>query len=393
MTSIANVWQVLEQDSKSLVRFAQELVQTPSMPGEEGAVAELLLRHMEDLGFDNVWRDEAGNVIGRVGGGGGPSLMLNGHMDHVDAGEAALWPHPPFGGHVHQGQLWGRGSVDMKGALAAMVYAAALAKKLGGILPGDVYVSGAVQEEVGGLGSRYLAQTLPVDRVVVGEASGNGLRRGHRGRVELNARFEGRSVHASMPDLGVNPHFSLAAFLEALPLMDMASDPDYGRSSVAPTSIHSQPRSANITPSSLHLVLDWRNIPGERPEEIVSKLEAVAAQGVQRGCRAEITIALKELASYTGFQMTYPDTFPSFTMPADDPWLGQVRSGLEAVWGREVDVGTWRFATDGGHFAAAGATVLGFGPGDDSVVHTVNECLPVEQLVEAAAGYLALCLL
>jgi acetylornithine deacetylase/succinyl-diaminopimelate desuccinylase-like protein len=281
----------------------------------------------------------------------------------------------------------------MKGALAAMVYAAARAKKLGRALPGDVYVTGAVQEEVGGLGSRHLARTLPVDRVVVGEASRNGLRRGHRGRVELNARFEGRSVHASMPDLGVNPHFSMAGFLDALPQMEMASDPDYGRSSVAPTSIHSQPSSANITPSSLHLVLDWRNIPGERPDDIVRKLEAVAARAVQHGCQAEITIALKELSSYTGFQMTYPDTFPSFTTPEDDPWLRQARARLETVWGRDVDVGTWRFATDGGHFAAAGATVLGFGPGDDSVVHTVRECLPVEQLVEAAVGYLALCLL
>jgi putative selenium metabolism hydrolase len=318
--------------------------------------------------------------------------MLNGHMDHVDAGERARWRHPPFGGEIHGGQLWGRGSVDMKGALAAMVYAGALAKRMGGMLPGDVYVSGAVQEEVGGLGSRYLAKTLPVDRVIVGEASRNGIRRGHRGRVELNARFEGRSVHASMPDLGVNPHFSLARFLENLPSMKMASDPEYGCSSVAPTGIHSEPRGANITPSSVHLVLDWRNIPGERPEAIVGMLEAVAAQALQPGCQAQISVALKELSSYTGFQMTYPDTFPSFTTAANDPWLVQTKSILEKIWAREVDVGTWRFATDGGHFAAAGARVLGFGPGDDAVVHTFEECLPIEQLVESTVGYSALCL-
>jgi len=280
----------------------------------------------------------------------------------------------------------------MKGALAAMVYAGALAKRLGSTPPGDVYVTGAVQEEVGGLGSRYLAQTLPVDRVIVGEASHNDLRRGHRGRVELEARFDGRSVHASMPDLGVNPHYSLARFLSNLPLMDMSTDPDYGSSSVAPTAIHSEPASANITPSSLHLVLDWRNVPGERPDEIIGKLEAVAAQSVLPGCRAQISIALKRLVSYTGFQMTYPDTFPSFTTSADEPWLAQTKSALEAVWDRDVAVGTWRFATGGGHFAAGGATVLGFGPGDDAVVHTVEECLPVEQLIEAAAGYLALCI-
>jgi succinyl-diaminopimelate desuccinylase len=384
--------ELVEEERENLIGFAQRLIQTPSMPGEEGEVAKLLQHQMEQLGYDEVWRDEAGNVIGQVGGGTGPSLMLNGHMDHVDAGEPIHWRRPPFGGEIHGGQLWGRASVDMKGALAAMVYAGGLAKRFGRMLPGDVYVSGVVQEEVGGLGSRYLAQSLPVDRVIVGEASGNELRRGHRGRVELNVRFEGRSVHASMPDLGVNPHFSMARFLSHLPLMEMASDPDYGRSSVAPTTIHSEPRSANITPSSLRLVLDWRNIPGERPEELIANLEAVAAQSVLPGCKWQITVALKELVSYTGFQMTYPDTFPSFTTAEDDPWLVRSRSSLEAIWNRTVEVGTWRFATDGGHFAAAGATVLGFGPGDDAVVHTVEERLPVDQLVESAVGYLALCL-
>lgn len=392
MTDHAKLWALLEGERENLIGFAQRLVQTPSMPGEEGEVAALVQRQMEQLGYDQVWCDEAGNVIGQVGGGGGPSLMLNGHLDHVDAGDEARWPHPPFGGEIHRGRLWGRASVDMKGALAAMVYAGALAKRLGAGLPGDVYVSGVVQEEVGGLGSRHLALTLPVDRVIVGEASGNGLRRGHRGRVELDARFEGRSVHASMPDLGVNPHFSLARFLSDLRRIDMASDPDYGLSSVAPTRVHSEPQSANITPASLHLVLDWRNIPGEQPEEIRARLQAVADRGLEPGCKGQITVAQKELASYTGFRMVYPDTFPSFTTAADDPWLVRARSVLQAVWGRAVEVGTWRFATDGGHFAAAGATVLGFGPGDDAVVHTVDECLPVEQLLEAAAGYLALCL-
>lgn len=392
MADPAKLWELVEEERANLVGFAQRLVQTPSMPGEEGEVAALLQCQMKQLGYDEVWRDEAGNMIGRVGGGTGPSLLLNGHMDHVDPGETASWRHPPFGGEIHGGQLWGRASVDMKGALAAMVYAGALAKKSGRTLQGDVYVSGAVQEEVGGLGSRYLAKTLPVDRVIVGEASENSLRRGHRGRVELEVHFEGRSVHASMPDLGVNPHFSMARFLGNLPLMEMVSAPEYGRSSVAPTRIHSAPKSANMTPSSLHLVLDWRNIPGERPAEVVRKLEAVAAQAVQPGCRAQITVALKHLISYTGLQMTYPDTFPSFATALDNPWLAQTHSVLERVWDRDVDVGTWRFATDGGHFASAGATVLGFGPGDDAVVHTVEERLPVEQLVESAVGYLALCL-
>jgi acetylornithine deacetylase/succinyl-diaminopimelate desuccinylase-like protein len=316
--------------------------------------------------------------------------MLNGHMDHVAAGDPGHWRHSPFGGGIHQGELWGRGAADMKGALAAMIYAGGVLKQLGRPLPGDLYVSAVVQEEVGGLGARHLARNLPVARVIVGEASGNHLRRGHRGRVELTARFEGRSVHASMPDLGVNPHGSLAPFLVGLHALEMASDPEYGASTVAPTRVASKPESANVTPSSLELVLDWRNIPGEQPEDIVAKLDALLARCLKPGCQGQIQIATKELVSHTGFSMTYPDTFPSFNTTADHPWLARSRELLCTALGREVEIGVWRFATDGGHFAAAGATVLGFGPGDDAVVHTVEERVPVDQLVESVGGYAAL---
>jgi succinyl-diaminopimelate desuccinylase len=267
-----------------------------------------------------------------------------------------------------------------------------LLKKLGMPLPADLYVSTVVQEEVGGLGARHLAKTLAVDRAVVGEASGNQLRRGHRGRIELNARFEGRSVHASMPDLGINPHFSMARFLEDLQDLEMASDPVYGSSTVAPTSVTGKPGSANVTPATLDLVLDWRSIPAESPQEIVTKLSALLAGSLLADCKGKIEVASKELASYTGFELSYLDVFPSFSTPADHVWLHGSRSILEDALARTVDVGAWRFATDGGHFAKAGTAVLGFGPGDDAVVHTVEERVAIQELVESVVGYMALSL-
>lgn len=373
-----------------LVAFTQRLMRTQSMSGHEDHVARLIRSEMERLAYDEVRIDEAGNVVGRIAGGGGPALMLNGHMDHVDAGDPDRWAHPPFGGEIHDGALWGRGAADMKGALAAMVYAAALSRQAESPLPGDFYVSAVVQEEVGGLGARHLAQHLPASYVVVGEASANHLRRGHRGRIELKAHFEGRSVHASMPDLGINPFYSLGRFLGRLRSLYMPSDATYGASSVAPTRIESQPVSTNVTPSSLHLVLDWRNIPGESPQEIVTRLETLLAATLDSGCQGRIEVSERELVSYTGLRGSYPDVFASFTTPADHPWLISSRAALAQALGRGVDVGTWRFATDGGHFAAAGATVLGFGPGDDALVHTVEERLPVAELVESVVGYMAL---
>jgi succinyl-diaminopimelate desuccinylase len=386
------LWNLTETNRAELVDFAARLVQTPSLSGQEAGVAALIQAEMERLSYDKVWVDEAGNVVGCIEGGDGPSLMLNGHMDHVDAGDPAHWLHRPFGGTIHGGELWGRGAADMKGALAAMVYAGGLIKKLGMPLPADLYVSAVVQEEVGGLGARYLAKTLAVDRAVVGEASGNQLRRGHRGRIELNARFEGRSVHASMPDLGINPHFSMARFLQDLQDLEMALDPEYGSSTVTPTRVAGKPESANVTPATLDLVLDWRNIPTESPQEIVAKLSTLLAGSLLADCRGKIEVASKELASYTGFELSYLDVFPSFTTPADHDWLHEAHSILEDALSRAVEVGAWRFATDGGHFAAAGMTVLGFGPGDDAVVHTVEERLPIDQLAESVVGYAALSL-
>jgi len=273
-----------------------------------------------------------------------------------------------------------------------MVYAGGLVKRLGRPIPGNLYVSGAVQEEVGGLGSRLLAQTLAIDQVIVGEASGNHLRRGHRGRLELHVHLEGRPVHASMPDLGINPHFSMANFVSGLRTMEMVTDPVYGASTVVPTRVESEPWSANTTPASVHLVLDWRNLPGETQAEIVAKVEALLAWSLEPGCRGHVQVATKELVSYTGLGEVYSDAFPSFTTAADYPWLVALQSILSAALGRPVEVGTWRFATDGGHFAAAGKKVLGFGPGDDRLVHTVEERLPIDQLVESVVGYMAISL-
>lgn len=383
-------WSAVESERDALVAFAQELIQTQSLSGQEGGVAALVQSEMMRSGYDRVWVDEAGNVIGQIRGQGGPSVMLNGHMDHVDGGDPALWSHPPFGGEIHDGELWGRASVDMKGALAAMVCAGGMLKKLGVPLPGDLFVGGVVQEEVGGLGSRHLARTLPIDRAIIGEASDNQLRRGHRGRVELDVRWEGRSVHASMPDLGINPHFSMARFVAGLRDLNMASDPVYGASTVTPTRVNSEPFSANVTPSALDLVLDWRNIPGEGAKDILTKVSSLQAGCLTPGCKGKASIATKELVSYTGLRLSYTDAFPSFTTAAGDPYLSRAQDILRVALGRAVDVGIWRFATDGGHFAAAGAKVIGFGPGDATVVHTEQERLPLDQLVESAVGYMAL---
>ena len=185
-----------------MVAFARRLIQTPSLSGEEGAVAALVEAEMQRLDFDEVWRDATGNVIGVVrataasGRGLGPRrIMYNTHMDHVDVGDPARWPYPPYAATVADGAIWGRGAGDLKGPLACQVHAVAALKRLGRPLPNDCYVSAVVQEEVGGLGARELVKTVQTDYCILGEPTANRIMRGHRGRVEVVGNFQ-RSLGA-----------------------------------------------------------------------------------------------------------------------------------------------------------------------------------------------------
>src|SRR3954470_22548892 len=148
--NVGTLQELAAAQEKSLVAFAQRLIQTPSLPGEEGDAARLVRSEMQALGYDDTWIDEVGNVVGVIRGtGGGRSLMFNTHLDHVDVGDVSGWQFPPYEGKIADGVLWGRGAVDIKGPTAAQVHGAALPRMADVALPGDVYVAGVVQEEVG----------------------------------------------------------------------------------------------------------------------------------------------------------------------------------------------------------------------------------------------------
>jgi acetylornithine deacetylase/succinyl-diaminopimelate desuccinylase-like protein len=122
-----------------LIEFAQNLVRCTSLSGQEGEVAALIQAKMTALRYEEVSIDSMGNVLGRIGTGE-KSILFDSHMDTVEVNDEAKWSVPPFSGEILTGRLYGRGAVDMKSAVAASVYAGALAKKIG-IAPGkSVYV-------------------------------------------------------------------------------------------------------------------------------------------------------------------------------------------------------------------------------------------------------------
>jgi len=390
-------------DLESCTDFLQRLIRTPGLPGNEGATAELVRAEMEQLGYAEVHLDEAGNVLGKVPGRGeAPAMMFNTHLDHVDVGDHAAWPHPPFGGEIHDDAVWGRGAVDIKGPLACQVYGVARLLRDGFEPAGDIWVTATVQEEVGGLGARHMAGYIDTPLVVIGEPSRCELRRGHRGRTELIVHSVGRSVHASVPREGINALDPIARLIAAIDELEMRSDPDLGTSTCVPSLIRTDQTSANVVPGEVWLTCDWRNVPGESGEEARAKLQelgdhALAASRAALGVAAdaplpalEVLITPVERASFSGMTMDYQADNPAYVVRADHPALATAKQALDAALARDVPVGVWQFATDGGHFALEGMICVGFGPGDDLLAHTIKESIPIAELERGLAGNEAL---
>jgi len=392
-TMIARLRLAGESQMAATVDFCQRLIRQPSMPGEEGPLAQLVKAELERLGYDDAWIDRGGNVIGVLRGtGGGRSLMLNTHLDHVGVGDPTDWPQHPFAAEIVDGVLYGRGASDIKGALAPQVYTAAVLKTAGLRPAGDLYVTAVVQEEVGGLGARILVEDLQTDAAILGEATSNGVRRGHRGRVGMWVEFTGIAAHASAPGRGANPHYALARFLSGLERLPMRPDPTFGGSSVAPTVLHSNNESTNVIPDGLSLFLDWRNIPAETAAAVESTVRELLVTTLPERITGTVRREERTTRTYTGIEEQAIVESPAYALAAEHPLVTGAQATLAALYGREVEAGTWDFATDGGWFMRAGIDTIGFSPCEEQYAHTIHDQLALPMLQEGLIGYAALAL-
>lgn len=334
------------------------------------------------LGFDEAYIDEAGNALGIFKRGAGPEVMLNGHLDTVPLGDATLWPYPPLSGQIAEGELWGRGSVDMKSAVACMTLAAKDAVEAG--FKGTLVVSAAVMEEVGGLGARYISEHFTPDVVILGEPSNLSLKLGHRGRIELLLSFEGRMAHAAKNELGVNALYQASSYLEKLKFLQLPQGGPLKGSSVTPTRLISYPQNgANVVPGKAELTLDYRNIPDDALEAVLARLQRLDP---------EVSIQVRNLRLSNASGNIHYDigVAPAYITPGENSYVQRTRPVLKktlAAFGLTLQESMWWFCTDAPYLAAKGAPVIGFGPGNEDLAHTTHERVPLGHLEIARQVY------
>jgi len=263
-------------------------IPSPNPPGDTQAVAAYVAEAMRRAGCEVQTpapgaKPEAVNAIATIGQGA-PVIMLHAHIDTVPiAGdEAQRWTVDPYAATVKDGRLYGKGSVDDKAPLAAMMATVLHAAAHRDRLHGTLVLVAAAEEEVGGqLGTRWLAEAghLPeCDFVVVGEQTHNRAATAHKGVLRATVRTTGRAAHATNPDRGINAISAMARVVLALEAYHRELAGRVHPMVGVPTcnvGIIQGGSTANAVPDTCVVQLDRRMIPGENPAEVQAELARV----------------------------------------------------------------------------------------------------------------------
>ena len=335
----------------------------------EGECARALASVLDDWGFAvEVMESAPGrpNVVARIGPRDTPALMLNGHLDVVGI-EGMI--HEPFAADIRDNRIYGRGSADMKGGLAAMCAAAVAGA--GPAARRQILITAVADEEYESLGMRaLLASGVRADAAIITEPTKLAICPAHRGFAWLDVSFRGRAAHGSRYDIGVDAITHAGLLLAELDQLEQTRDsgprhPLLGRGSLHASKIRGGVGMSTY-PEACDLAIERRTLPGESTEqalrEVTDACERVKARRPEFDAR--VTLSTAQLPS---------------DVPSDAPIVTRLRGALERenMPVRIEGLSAW---TDAALLNEAGIPAICFGPGDIALAHAAEEFVPVEEI-------------
>ncbi len=381
-TILKNKNEGLRRDTLS---FAEQLVRTASVTGDEARIAGLVETKMREIGYDKVLCDEAGNVVGlMIGREADPTVLLNCHLDTVTSSDSGLV-------RVAEGKLYGRGAADCKGGLAAQVFTGALLRRSLLPLRGNLVVAATVAEENGrSTGVRTLMErTLPAlgmkpTFAILGEPTGMGLYYGHDGWMELDVTIE-----------GANPfHVDDAA-------KAIFSDFGAGENGSTPqleTMFINKPRFETVGGFRRATIPVTRRLSyGEDAGNVVNQFKREAALVAKTSGAVAVEVAVRKDTRrlYNGRVTTVRHVTHAWAIDPFHPLMSRARQSLAAA-GCEVRPGKWQLGRLG--MGTAGSVLvkefnvptIGYGPGLEEQAHAAGEFVETARITEAVYGTTAI---
>jgi len=368
----------------TLEEILKALIQFPSVVGQpNGAIAGWIAQYLGDHGIEAQLlpgpEGDRANLFATIGPRDIPGLVLSGHMDVVPAQEPQ-WSADPFQLRAEGDKLFGRGTSDMKGFLAA---ALAIVPALVALKPArPIHMAFSYDEEAGCRGVPHLIAALPSlcarpAAAVIGEPSGLRPILAHKGKAAARAEIHGRSGHSSRPDLGLNAIHAMGRVIAAAEKaasklsegpLDPIFEPPY--STIQIGTIRGGD-ALNIIPESCIVEIEARAIAGASPaallEPVREALEGLRAEG--------FGTHWKPIAGY-----------PALSLPSKAP----IARLMTEVSG-EAPLAAVSYGTEAGLYQAAGIDAIICGPGDIARAHKPDEYITRGELATCASMLERLC--
>ena len=371
----------LRIDRSVLVEELADLVRIDStnpglVPGGagEGRIASVIAERMEEIGLEvDVWAPLADrpNVVGVLPGtGSGRSLMLNAHTDTVGVEDM----QSPFTPRIESGRMYGRGTQDMKGSLAAQLAAVRALKEMDETLAGDVVVAAVIDEEYKSRGTEAVLDRYDVDGAVVTEPTDMALALAHKGFVWVDVETRGRAAHGSRPDEGVDANMHMGRVLARLDALNQELRGRPGHPLVGAPSLHAATieggSASSVYAAHCSLRIEWRTVPGQSETDVMDGIR-------------EILEDLSEEHPTFEAQCRVAFAREPFDVAADAMIVESVRQAAADTRGEKPSVSGQTFWTDAALLDAAGVETVVFGP-KGAGLHTSEEWVDLDSVVDLA---------
>jgi succinyl-diaminopimelate desuccinylase len=379
-------------DEEEAIFFLQSLIQINSVnpPGKEKEAAMAIFTHLSDSGLQ-VRLDDLGNERANIfvtyphnasteSGRNNKFLVFSGHLDTVPTGKVS-WDYPPFSGVVENNKMFGRGTTDMKGGVAAMVLAMKYLYEAGISLNGKLQFVGTAGEEVDGFGAKTVIKKGQIEgttAIVISEPSNNQAYIAHKGALWLEITTYGKTAHGSMPDHGVNAIQAMKNFLNELDHFDLSTHHHklLGHSTINVGLIQGGVKT-NVVPDQCTVTLDIRTVPGHDHGKITAEMEQLLAKACDpMGASYEIQVVN---------DMAFLET------SIEDSFIQLAVHTAQTHFNKTLHPKGVNYYTDGSVYSPSlGIPVLIYGPGDPAMAHQPNEWLAIDNFIESIRYYMAL---
>ena len=345
------------------VNLLTRMLEIYSPSSKEEKISKFLAEEMENLGF-RVHRDQVGNVIGEIGEGS-PIILLCGHMDTVEG----IIPV-----RVEDGQLYGRGSVDAKGPLAAMIVAAS--KFVNGGFPGKILVVGVVDEEKGGTGiQHFVEEGIQPDYAIFGEPSGlEKVVFGYKGILTVRVTVETPSGHSAAPWLFENAIEKAMEFwrqIRKLHLREEKLKSRFYSITCCLTKIKGGNTSASFIPSQCEIHVQLRIPPQLTPEQVYGEVKRKIDRYKTTNPKVSVTVEMVDVAK--AFEADRRSVIVRALA-----WGIRKTTLNYASFSRKTGTGDMNVLGN-----ALKIPVVTYGPGDSRLDHTPNEHIDIQEYLNS----------